>query len=167
MGNFGLPVPEGHQFTRHQRMWMEAHRLGTYSYREGLHTEYARIESIFQREIPLQDPFLKWGIPTPVLPAENILPDPYSRSGGLSRELMQIRRWVSKSPTLKKYRVFGRRRFNRFLNKNPTPPLSGSALASVLQNAWSESRPQWFHSRRGNAPIDTEVTTSLFDYAEV
>jgi hypothetical protein len=162
LGCMGLPVPEGHVYTRYQRVWMEAHRRGEYSFREGLHTEYARIETLYQREIPQQDPFLKWGVPDLVLPPENILPDPYSRSGGLSRELMQIRRWYTKNPPLKKFRIFGRRRFNRHLNKHPTPPLSGSALESVLQNAWSSPRPQWFHLRRGT--MVEETTVLPFDY---
>lgn len=157
LGNMGLPVPEGHQFTRYQRIWMEAHRTGSYSVREGLHTEFSRIETLYQNEIPLQDSFLKWGVPDVNLPPENILPDPYSRSGGLSRELMQIRRWYTKVPPLKKFRVFGRRRFNRFLMKNPTPPLSGSALESVHQNAWSAPRPQWFHIRRGTMVEDEPI----------
>jgi len=127
-----------------------------------LHTEFARIETLYQREILLQDPFLKWGIPDLTLPPENILPDPYSRSGGLSRELMQIRRWYTKTPPLKKFRIFGRRRFNRHLNKHPTPPLSGSALESVFQNAWSSPRPQWFHLRRGTTVEETTVLP--FDY---
>ena len=71
---------------------MEAHRTGAYSFREGIKTDYARIETLYQKEILLQDKFLKWGVPDYVIVPENILPDPYSRSGGLSRELMQIRR---------------------------------------------------------------------------
>jgi len=140
---------------------MECHRLGTYSYREGIRTDFARIETLYQREIPLQDPFLKWGVPDMVLTPENILPDPYSRSGGLSRELMQIRRWFEGLITQKHQRVFGKRRFNRFLLRNPTPPLGGSALESVLQNDWSESRPQWFHIRQGTLVDEVSVRLSL------
>jgi len=157
LGNLGLPVPSGHQYTRYQRLWMEAHRAGLYSYREGLLTDFSRIETLYQKEIPLQDEFLEWGVPDGQMPPEDILPDPYSRSGGLARELMQIKRWVTKIPTQKKFRVFGRRRFNRFLMKRntegrPLAPLSGSALQSVLQNCWSDDRPRWFHSRRGYQP---------------
>ena len=136
---------------------MEAHRTGVYSFREGIHTDFARIESIYQREIPLQDPFLRWGIPDLPMPPENILPDPYSRSGGLSRELMQVRRWTQGLISQKHHRVFGRRRFNRWLQRNPTPPLSGSALESVLQNGWHEYRPQWFHIRRGTIVDEAAV----------
>ena len=39
LGCMGLPVPEGHSYSRYQRIWMEAHRRGEYSYREGLHTD--------------------------------------------------------------------------------------------------------------------------------
>jgi hypothetical protein len=161
LGCLGLPVPAGHTYTRYQRIWMEAHRLGVYSFREGIRTDYARIETLYQKEIPLQDEFLRWGVPDVVLTPENILPDPYSRSGGLSRELMQIRRWFEGLITLKHQKIFGRRRFNRFLIRNPLPPLSGEALDSVLQNQWHESRPQWYHIRQGTL-VDEPVVRFHF-----
>jgi len=161
LGNLGLPVPAGYNFTRYQRIWMEAHRTGSYLGEEGFRTPFSRIETLYQKEIPQQDPFLKWGIPDVVIPPENILPDPYSRSGGLSRELMQIRRWFESLESLKHQRIFGRRRFNRWLQKNPTPPLSGSALDSVHRNDWHELRPQWYHVRRGTL-VDEPVVRLHF-----
>jgi len=160
LGCLGLPVPAGHKYTRYQRIWMEAHRTGVYSFREGIKTDYARIETLYQKEIPTQDKFLRWGVPDFVMVPENILPDPYSRSGGLSRELMQIRRWFEGLITQKHHRVFGRRRFNRFLQKNHIGPPSGSALESVLQNGWHEDRSQWFHIRQGTN-VSKEVVVRL------
>jgi hypothetical protein len=174
LGCMGLPVPEGHEFTRYQRIWMEAHRRGVYSYREGLHTAYSRIESFYQKEIPKQDSYLEWGIPnldgkymdTPVVPLDYV-PDPYSRSGGYSRILMQIRRWFEKPDSQKHWKIFGRRRFNRFIKKNPLPPLSGSALENVQQNSWSYHRPHWFHTVLKSGRLQAMLEDFLSNHARV
>jgi len=158
LGNMGLPIgPCFKGYTRYQLRHMEAHRKGLFSIWEGTRSDYSAIETLFQKEIELQDKFLTWGVPDRVLVPERILKDPYSRGGGYSLPLMQMRQWIV-SPTSEKHSIiFGRRRFNRFLQKNPSLNiLGGSALESILTNTWSEERRQWFHRRRG----------TIYDYEE-
>ena len=142
---------------------MEAHRTGDFSIWEGTRTDYSAIETLYQKEIPQQDKFLVWGVPDLVLVPERIVPDPYSRSGGYYRPIMQMRQWIVSPTSVKHSEVFGRRRFNRFLMKNPNVNvLSGTALESVLTNTWSGERKQWYHLRRGTTGPNEQPFTLLF-----
>jgi hypothetical protein len=150
LGCLGGSVPSDWRFKRSELVWMEAHRRGEYNFRDGISTDYARIQKRFHNLILSDsDPrLLSWGI----LPSGehtvpvNVLPDPYSLGGGFGERLMAMRRWVIKPLAMKKARVFGRRRWLRFLQgtAKSRPILGGEALDSVLRNSYSGSRPHWY-----------------------
>nr|UJQ92705.1 MAG: putative RNA-dependent RNA polymerase [Narnaviridae sp.] len=157
LGGLGGTVPPDWQFRRTELMWLEAHRRGLFDFREGIASDYSRIQDRFNRLLSAEGGALVvWGIPpgNQTLPPVDLLPDPYRRGGGYAERVMAIRRWLVKPVSLKKATVFGRRRWRRFLQRGEASslsPLGGSALQSVLSNTWSEPRRMWYmvrHYRR-------------------
>jgi len=155
LGCLGMEVPVDHRFTRMQRIWMEAHRTGSFSFREGRRTEYARITSCCQRLVPKlcrrirlhfsdtqivgppQSKYFDFRSQTHVE-----IPDPYSRGGGFENMVMPLIRWFTKESSESSARVHVWRRWRRFLNKNKTHPILSDDL-DVELNSWRGVRRCW------------------------
>nr|UJQ92719.1 MAG: putative RNA-dependent RNA polymerase [Narnaviridae sp.] len=153
LGALGGRVPPDWQFRRTELLWMEAHRSGQFDFREGVASDYSRIQDRFSDVLRKESaPYVVWGIPpgNSTMPPVNLVPDPYRRGGGYAERIMALRRWLVKPVTLKKATVFGRRRWRRFLQRGGAEklhPLGGTALQSVLTNTWSEPRRMWYEVR--------------------
>jgi len=163
LGCLGGIVPPGWTFRRMELLWMEAHRRGLFDFREGIMTDYSRIQDRFYQLLEKENPSLvAWGVPpgNQYMPPVNLFPDPYRRGGGYAERVMALRRWLVKPVSLKKATVFGRRRWRRFLQRggaDSLAPLGGAALYSVTSNTWSEPRRMWYmvrhyHSRYHELP---------------
>jgi hypothetical protein len=158
-GALGAPVPSpNHKFTHNQLMWMNAHRLGMFDYREGTRNSYTKICNRYEDYLHIQvfRGFAKFG-PVPVGgsfgPPRRIpgLEDPYARDGGLGFRLMAMRRWFEDLSSNKHVRIFGARRWNRFKlsmrDKGGIPPLPSNYLNKVLENSTWSHRPAWHLDR--------------------
>lgn len=164
LGALGGRVPPGWQFRRTELLWMEAHRRGLFDFREGIFSDYSRVQARFFDLVRKENSeHLLWGIPpgSATMPPVNVVPDPYRRGGGYAERVMALRRWLVKPVTLKKSSVFGRRRWRRFLQDKEASRgltvMGGAALQSVLSNTWSEPRRMWYlvrhyHSRYTEYP---------------
>jgi len=158
-GALGAPVPSPKvKFTKNQLLWMNAHRMGIFDFREGTRTDFSRIcdfyQSALQREILGEH--WHWG---PSHPGEGYGPvnrmgdglDPYERDGGLGGQLMAMRRWVTDLSSDKHVKIFGARRWNQFkLSKSKTggiPPLPENFLHKVMGNSVWSYAPRWFNDR--------------------
>jgi hypothetical protein len=151
LGCLGGKVPEGFEYSRTERMWMSAHQQGLFNFRDGVMTDYSRIQSVFQDKLKgwgckvLGD--LQYGVPpsNQTLPPIDVFPDPFSRCGGHGNRIMVCRRWLVKPTPLKKIRIFGERRWRRFLKESGfNQVLGGAALSSVLENCYSSQRRFWY-----------------------
>nr|UJQ92750.1 MAG: putative RNA-dependent RNA polymerase [Narnaviridae sp.] len=162
-GAFGATVPKGHVFTKNQLMWMNAHRLGIFDYKEGTRNSYSKICSRFEYHIleinSLKSPNdgLHFG-PVPLGGSigppgrlRGLLIDPYARDGGLGSKVMAMRRWFEDLSSNKHVRIFGARRWNQFkLSKAKSggvPPLPPNYLHKVLENSVWSYRPAWYRQR--------------------
>lgn len=163
LGALGGTVPSDWQFRRTDLLWMEAHRRGLFDFRDGIHSDYSRLQDRFYSVLEKESrPLVVFGVPPGgvTMPPVNLFPDPYRRGGGLTERVMAMRRWLVKPVTLKKSTVFGRRRWRRFLNTEKAiglSPIGGAALKSVLDNTWSEPRKMWYlvrhyHRRYNDMP---------------
>ena len=136
---------------------MEAHRRGIFDFRDGVMSDYSRIQDRFADLLRKESgDHVTWGVPpgNQTMPPMNVYPDPYRRGGGYAERVMPLRRWLVKPVSLKKATVFGRRRWRRFLQdpkSNGLGPLGGSALQSVLTNTWSSPRRMWYLVRQYHA----------------
>jgi len=133
LGALGGEVPPGWTFRRTELLWMEAHRRGLFDFREGVMSDYSRIQKRFHDLLRKEgDDLVSWGTPPGnlTMPPVNIYPDPYRRGGGYAERVMPLRRWLIKPVTLKKATVFGRRRWRRFLQEPSSKGLGplGEAL---------------------------------------
>lgn len=150
LGALGGMVPPDWQYRRTDLLWMEAHRRRLFDFREGIHSDYSRLQDRFYSILEKEDRTnLRFGVPpgNGTMPPVNVVPDPYRRGGGLAERVMAIRRWLVKPVTLKKATVFGRRRWRRFLVSEKAlglSPIGGAALRSILTNTWSEPRKMWY-----------------------
>lgn len=158
-GALGAPVPTSkYQFTKNQLLWMNAHRLGIFSYLEGTRTDYTRVCNFYQGVIQkeLLSDLWSWG---PTHPGEAYGPmnrmgdglNPYERDGGLGASLMAMRRWIHDLSSTKHIRIFGARRWNRFkLERSKSggiPPLPANFLNKVLSNSVWSLAPRWHNKR--------------------
>lgn len=145
---------------------MEAHRSGRFDFREGVMSDYSRIQSRFYDLLAKESRLVAWGFPpgNVTTPPVNVFPDPYRRGGGYAERVMPLRRWLVKPVTLKKATVFGRRRWRRFLKEHGSTlcPLGGSALNSVIENTWSSPRRMWYLVRQYH-PRYTEVPSHFHE----
>lgn len=154
LGCLGGRVPPGWVFRRTELMWMEAHRRGLFDFREGIMSDYSRIQDRFYSLLEKESgDLVAWGTPpgNQTMPPVNVFPDPYRRGGGYAERVMSLRRWLVKPVTLKKATVFGRRRWRRFLQTDKArglSPLGGAALCSVTDNTWSSQRRMWYLVRQ-------------------
>jgi hypothetical protein len=157
-GAFGAPVPEGHQFTRNQLMWMNAHRLGIFNYLEGTRSDYSSITTRYQRfledvrykgQMSFRTP--EYGDAFGPPDQAHLISDPYARDGGMSNGLMAMRRWMVELQSEKKVRIFSARRWNKFklsrAKSGGIPPLPANYLHKVLENAAHFPRPAWARHR--------------------
>lgn len=162
LGALGGRVPDGWTFSRTELMWMEAHRKGDFDFKEGIHSDYSRIQDRFGSLIQKENPEIKFGLPPGYtrVPPSPIVPDPYARGGGYAERIMAMRRWVVKTQTLKKCTIFGRRRWNRFLHDKPggSGLLAGHSLMSVLSNTWSSHRRRWFMVRHHQPEYEDDAS---------
>lgn len=168
LGALGGRVPDGWQYRRTELLWMSAHRQGLFDFREGIFSDYSRVQKRFADLLSKESaPLTLWGIPpgNQTMPPVNVVPDPYRRGGGYAERVMALRRWLVKPVTLKKSSVFGRRRWRRFLQGDESKrlsPLGGAALESVLTNTWSEPRRMWYLVRQYHNRY-TEYPTHLHE----
>lgn len=165
LGCLGGRVPTGYQFTRRERMWMEAHRQGKFSFREGVMSDYSRIQTVFHEKltswINTVGADYSFGVThhDNVGPPESVFPDPYQRGGGFAEKVMTLRRWLVKPTSLQKAVIFGARRWNKFLLRTGfNQPLGGEALNSVLDNCYSHSvqywHSEWTYRDKGYVGLD-------------
>jgi len=162
-GAFGATVPAGHKFTKNQLMWMNAHRLGIFNFKEGTRNSYSKICSRFEYLILFRQAFrspgdrLSFG-PLPlggsIGPPNRrlgLLIDPYARDGGLGSKVMAMRRWFEDLSSNKHVRIFGARRWNQFklahAKSGGIPPLPANYLHKVLENSVWSYRPAWYRHR--------------------
>jgi hypothetical protein len=164
-GALGAPVPSPkHKFTSNQLMWMNAHRLGLFDYREGTRNDYSKICSRYEAHISLETGGMyRWG-PTDMggaigpprqlylLGAEGMRRvDPYASDGGLGFRAMAMRRWFQDLSSNKHVKIFGARRWNQFklsrAHLGGVPPLPANYLHKVLENSTWSLRPAWHRSR--------------------
>jgi hypothetical protein len=158
-GAFGAPVPTpNHKFTNNQLMWMNAHRLGIFNYREGTRNSYSKICNRYESYIAIEvtKGAYRFG---PLNPGESfgpprrmgVLVDPYSRDGGMGYRLMAMRRWFEDLSSNKHVKIFGARRWNKFKlarkESGGVPPLPSGFLNSVLENRTWSMRPAWHRDR--------------------
>lgn len=166
LGALGGQVPPGWTFRRTELLWMEAHRRGLFDFREGVMSDYSRIQSRFFDLLSKESHLVHWGFApgNQTMPPVNVFPDPYRRGGGYAERVMPLRRWVVKPVSLKKATVFGRRRWRRFLKEHGSClcPLGGSALSSVTENMWSSPRRMWYLVRQYH-PRYTEVPSHFHE----
>jgi len=163
-GAFGAPVPSpDHKFTSNQLMWMNAHRLGWFDYREGTRNDYSKICSRYESLVTVATQGMyRWGPvglgeafgpPRPPGPIGHGLSvqSPYERDGGLGFRAMAMRRWFQDLSSSKHVRIFGARRWNHFKMSRArlggVPPLPPNLLHKVLENATWSLRPAWHRSR--------------------
>nr|UJQ92675.1 MAG: putative RNA-dependent RNA polymerase [Narnaviridae sp.] len=162
LGGLGGRVPSGWTFSRTELMWMEAHRKGEFDFREGIHSDYSRIQDRFGSLLSKENTEIRFGLPPGRItgPPPPIVPDPYARGGGYAERIMALRRWVVKTQTLKKSMIFGRRRWNRFLHDKPggSGLLAGSSLASVTTNTWSSHRRRWYLVRHHQREYEDDAS---------
>jgi len=169
LGCLGGEVPPDWTFKRTELLWMEAHRTGLFDFREGVMSDYSRVQQRFASLLEKEAGLYVWGVPpgNQTMPPLNLFPDPYRRGGGYAERVMALRRWLVKPVSLKKATVFGRRRWRRFLKERHESgkglvPLSGGALNSVIGNMWSEPRRMWYLVRHYHERYSDKESPSHF-----
>lgn len=161
-GAFGARVPSPkHKFTHNQLVWMNAHRLGIFDFRQGTRNIYSKICRRYEAHIRIQtDGEYSWGPcdygkaygppRAPALWFKGYL-DPYSQDMGLGSTLMATRRWFEDLSSVKHVRIFGARRWRQFLlasrSSGGIPPLPENYLHKVLNNSTWAYRPAWHRPR--------------------
>nr|WPR18448.1 MAG: hypothetical protein [Chemarfal virus 191] len=158
-GAFGAPVPSpNYKFTPNQLMWMNAHRLGIFNFKEGTRNSYNKICNRYESYIDIEvgKGMLKFG-PIPLggsigpPRASGRLVDPYARDGGMGNAVMAMRRWFEDLSSNKHVRIFGARRWNKFKlsmkESGGVPPLPANYLHKVLENGTWFHRPAWHRDR--------------------
>jgi hypothetical protein len=153
-GGLGAPIPDGHKFTRNQLMWMNAHRLGLFSYLQGTRTDYSRLSTMYRAELEKYvNEIYEWrepGYGESYGPLEKgPFLDPYSEDGGYAGQLMALRRWVVDASSMKHVKIFGARRWNQFKlsRKTGIPPLPAHFLDMLQRGEVFFPRSGWFRSR--------------------
>jgi hypothetical protein len=166
-GCLGIPYPGVEKFTRFKRLWVACHTNGLFNWREGRRTDYSRYLTLCQKMIK-KDFLLKhfeWTsssefgplVTTNIGPFGSLLPDPYSRDGGLMMGLMAIHRWFVQPDTAKKQSKFFWRRFRRFSKANPNLPVYPYELESLE----TLIAPRFFYSLREDSRIFPESAEDL------
>lgn len=153
-GGLGAPIPEGHKFTRNQLMWMNAHRLGLFSFLQGTRNDYSRLSARYQLELEKYvSGIYEWHEPSygeafGPLDSGPFL-DPYQKDGGFAGQVMALRRWVVDASSMKHIRIFGARRWNQFKlsQKTGIPPLPLHFLDMLRSGDVFFPRPGWYRSR--------------------
>lgn len=158
-GGLGAPIPDGHKFTRNQLMWMNAHRLGMFSYLQGTRTDYSRLSEMYAQQIEKYvTGIYEWREPEygdSFGPLESgVFMDPYSRDGGYAGQVMALRRWVVDASSMKHIKIFGARRWNQFKLslKTGIPPLPQFYLDKLRSGDIYFPRPGWNRSRDMTGP---------------
>jgi hypothetical protein len=165
-GCLGVPYPGEEKFTRFKRLWVAAHTNGLFNWMEGRRTDYSRYLTMAQKMIR-KDFLLKhfeWSSSSEVGPLVvtnrgpfgSLLPDPYSRDGGLFLGLMAIHRWFVKPDGTKKQSNFFWRRFRRFARLHPKLPIYPYDLESL----YSLRTPRFFYQLK-DEPFTTESAELL------
>jgi len=153
-GGLGAPIPDGHKFTRNQLMWMNAHRLGLFTFLHGTRNDYSRLSKMYHEELEKYvGGIYEWREPGY---GESFGPldsgpflDPYQKDGGYAGQIMALRRWVVDASSMKHVKIFGARRWNQFKTslKHGIPPLPQKFLDMLRNNEVYFPRPGWFRSR--------------------
>jgi len=153
-GGLGAPIPDGHQFTRNQLMWMNAHRLGLFTFLHGTRNDYSRLSKMYHDELEKYvGGIYEWREPGygeayGPLDSGPFL-DPYQKDGGYAGQIMALRRWVVDASSMKHVKIFGARRWNQFKAslKHGIPPLPQKYIDMLRSGEVYFPRPGWFRSR--------------------
>jgi hypothetical protein len=166
-GCFGARVPSpNHRFTNNQLMWMNAHRLGEFSFTQGTRNVYSKICRRYEQLATVltggeyvfgpADHGMAFGPPglpdIELLGRKASMPDPYLQDMGLGSGLMALRRWFEDLSSVKHVRIFGARRWRQYLLSKQRvgegiAPLPANYLHKVLQNSVWAFRPVWHRKR--------------------